>query len=407
MTNGDLFIVGGSSTIGAIPMASAEIFHLGSESFSPAGTMNLPRIKPAVCQLSDGRIVVIGGSTMVPPVSTIDVYEGGQWKVAPCTEIDQRELSYGATPTAFGLPGGKILFYGGVSKDGTPRQPKLIDTTKTPWKVKTLDGNHARNNFAAIKLRDGRPCITGGGGGITIFDPETETFSEYPMAVNRQYHGIIQHPDGKIQMYGGAFGNVYETSVETFDPANPGPSQVVGNLRIGLGFMGSNLLQNGETLHGGGPDKDGYPSAVQVSYNYATNVSNFTSRMQTPRTLFSSTVTNNGRVAYIGGVSSKFGTVEASVEIFDSYSMIMINMPKDTILLGSTLQFSLVSGGPVVWSCTKNVGTISETGLYTAPTPVTPESGKEDPTFVVITATSTTNPSNTVSVTLLLEKPTT
>lgn len=410
LANGDLMIVGGASSATGVPsLASAEIFSAGSEGFSSAGNMSIPRLFPAVARLSDGRVVVLGGFAdyVVTEPFAIDVYSGGTWSKAPCTVIDQRDIPFYPS-VAIGLPNSKILYYGGASW-GTPNppnplpkefhDPRLIDTTVTPWKVTTLstDPIHHRVNFAHLILRDGTIMISGGGGGIVIFNPETLTFTEHQMAVGRSNHGMIQHPDGKVQIYGGLEGAYHETSVETYDPAT-GQSVVVGNLRQGRGLMGSNLLQNGETLHGGGPDANGHASPDQVTYNYNTNVSLFTSQMLQPRVYFVSMALNNGRVVYIGGTTTNLAL--STAEIFDSYSAIMINTPSDTLKLGQTMQVELISGGPVDWTCTKNTGEISASGLYTAPPPnADPEA---NPTYVVITATSKTDMKNKVNVTIML-----
>lgn len=365
-----------------------------------------PRVLPAVASLSDGRVVILGGvanSVDNTNAAVIDVYDGS-WHKAPCTEIDQRD-SFPYTSAAWGLPDGKILYYGGKTFQGEYRDPTIINTKTNPWTVTIASTNptHHRSNFAHLILRDGTIMISGGGGGIVIFNPTTLTFTEHQMAVGRSNHGMIQHPDGKVQIYGGVTGGgpdgnpIFQTSVETYDPAT-GQSVVVGHLRRGLGLMGSNLLQNGETLHGGGPDANGHASTDQVTYNYNTNVSLFTSQMLQPRVYFVSMALNNGRVVYIGGTTTNLAL--STAEIFDSYSAIMINTPSDTLRLGQTMQVELISGGPVDWTCTKNTGEISASGLYTAPPPNSdPEA---NPTYVVLTATSKTDTKNKVNVTIRL-----
>lgn len=405
LPGGDLIIVGGSSDGGgAHRLTSAEVFSAGSEGFSPHGNLTTARALPAVAVLPGGKVVVLGGAdNAVADPFAIDLYEGGTWKKAPLDGIDQRDM-FPYPGAAWGLPSGKVLWYGGRALTGEYRKPTLIDTTKTPWTIKVAseDPSHLRTNFAHLILRDGRIMISGGGGGIVIFDPTTEQFQSYSGG-NKMRHGMIQHPDGRVQLYGGVEGSNFDTSVETFDPAT-GQTVQVGTLRQGRGLMGSNLLQNGETLHGGGPGPDGRPSDDQVTYNYNTNVSLFTSKMLRPRTYFVSMALNNGRVVYIGGTTGN--AVEPSAEIFDSYSAIMLNIPSDTLQLGKTMQVELISGGPVDWTCTKvgtkTVGTISDTGLYTAPAPVAPDSGDENPTWVVITATSKTDAANKVCITIRL-----
>lgn len=424
LLNGDLMIVGGLGGNGA-NLTATEIFSAGGENFTFTGNMANPRVRPGVARLPNGNVVVIGGCNVNAPFPFgIDVWDGSSWSMVTCEAIDQRGSdTINLNPVAYGFPNGKILFYGGVVGFGAnmrPRDPILIDTNETPWQTTVISDNpvHHRSHFASLRLQDGRIMITGGSldsfGGdnsVIIYDPEAENFSVFQMVVGRSNHGMIQHPDGKVQIYGGVHGGgpdgnpVLETSVETFN-LTTGQSVLAGNLRRGAGLMGSNLLQNGETLHGGGAGPDGKATADQVTYNYNTNVSLFTSQMVVPRLYSVSMTLNSGRVVYIGGNDGLH--VLDSAEIFDSYSAIMMNTPSDTMVLStttpSTMQMQLISGGPVNWSCTNGVGTIDSNGLYTAPV-YDSAHPSQNPTFVVITATSQSDPTNKVKVTISLTPP--
>lgn len=415
LANGNVFIVGGRPRLYGPLLSNTEFFLTEQEGFAPGPDMNVPRAFPAVCELPDGRVVVLGGS-MVEDYR-IDLYDPttGTWGVAPCQEINQQSGDVGSPGvTAFSFPNGKILLYGGRVGAESMRNPVLIDTNPTPWTVRTLstDQIHQRERFASLKLMDGRVLFSGGNpenlttlpqatNSLIIYDPSTETFdTTLSMLAPRLRHGILQHPDGKVQIYGGVREDfntaTFELSVETLN-LQTGVSTRVGTLIQGRGEMASTRLQNGQTLHGGGWNQFGNATDTQVTYDYATNASLFTGQMAKPRTAFTSVLLNNGRVAYIGGFTDSTGLALNTCEIFDAYSAIMLNAP-ESMKLGQTTQISIVQGGSV--SFTASVGSFDQTGNYTAPPAADPET---DPTSVVITATSTTDPTSKVQVVILLE----
>lgn len=399
LLDGKLLIFGGSTDNNAVnALASAEVFDPATEMFSPVGSMSTARTSPAVTRMPDGRVVVVGG--VATPGPQVDVYDPASQTWTGLTVTGLYQTTTFTEPGAlFALPGNKVLFYGGQSYllGNAWMSAQVIDLTAATT-TQITDPLHQRASFASLVLNDGTILITGGqtasgtSADIIKIDPATLTITKIgTMTVPRTKHSMLQYPDGMVEVYGGVQNPtgtlVRLTSVEVINPTT-GAASKVGDLTQPRSTMQSNILQNGISLHGGGPDANGNVTDAQLTYEHGTNIATVTNQMVFPRVYFVSLVMNNGRVLYAGGVETN-GTVLNNAEIFDSYSLVMIQGSTDQVQLDpntqATIQMTLVSGGPVTW--TASVGTVDATGLWTAPKWVI--GSKTNPTKVRLTATST------------------
>lgn len=417
LLDGKLLIFGGATDNNAInALASAEVFDPTTELFSPVGSMSVARRSAAYTRLTDGRVVVVGGVDVPGP--SVDVYDPATqtWTGVTVANLYQTTL-YTDPGAAFTLPGNKVLFFGGQSYlfGNAYMNAQVIDLT-TQNTIQIVNPLAQRASFASLVLADGSILITGGqmeattSADILKIDPTSLVITQLPgespvatltitkigtMTTPRAKHSMIQYPDGTVEVYGGVSyptgGTVTRyTSVEVINPTT-GATSKVGDLLQPRALMQSNLLQNGISLHGGGPDKDGFVTDAQLTYEHGTNISTVTNQMVLPRVYFVSLLMNNGRVLYAGGTTALDGTVTNTAEIFDSYSLIMLQGSTDQVILDpvtqATIQMTLVAGGPVTW--TASTGTIDAAGLWTAPKWVL--GSTTNPTKVRITATSTTD----------------
>lgn len=408
LLDGKLLIFGGSTdNNGVNALASAEVFDPATELFAPVGSMTVARVLPAMTRMPDGRVVVVGG--VATPDAKVDIYDPATqtWTGLPTTTLDQ----YNAFPcpsALFALPGNRVLFYGGKTGYlGNAYMPAQVIDLSTGATTQITDTLHQRTRFATVELNDGTFLVTGGetAGGtssdIIKIDPATLTITKIgQMTAPRIDHSMLVYPDGLVEVYGGiqivpTGDPIRLTSVETIN-LTTATTQKVGDFQAPRSLMESNLLQNGISLHGGGPDKNGFVVDTQLTYEHGTNLSTVTNQMVYPRVYFVSLVMNNGRVLYAGG-SKTDGTVLNNAEIFDSYSLVMIQGTTDQVQLDptvqATIQMTLVAGGPVTW--TASVGTVDASGLWTAPKWVV--GSKNNPTKVRLTATSTADSTSKAS----------
>lgn len=62
LADGRVLVVGGSSVANAVPLPSTEIWEPATTAFANGPMMRMPRFKPAAAQLDDGRVLVVGGT---------------------------------------------------------------------------------------------------------------------------------------------------------------------------------------------------------------------------------------------------------------------------------------------------------------------------------------------------------
>lgn len=106
----------------------------------------------------------------------------------------------------------------------------------------------------------------------------------------------------------------------------------------------------------------------------------------------------NGRVLITGG-SSTFNGISETAEIFEPEANVYILMPKSALAPGESMQLTVEYNGSVTWSA--KMGTVTATGLYTAPVVVgTDENG--DVPYDEVTAQAPNGMKATARIALLV-----
>ena len=173
LSDGRVLIVGGSSANG--PTASADIF--GKDGvFSAAAAMNSPRSNQTATLLGDGRVLVTGGEIGSGITNSAEVYDpaAGSWTLLGATMLDAR-----AGHTASLLPDGRVLLAGGHNSGGALSSLEIFDPINDAFtSAGTLTA--PRMNHAAAVLGDGRVLVIGGTtdgtnplATVDIYDPVT------------------------------------------------------------------------------------------------------------------------------------------------------------------------------------------------------------------------------------------
>ena len=202
LENGDVLIVGGSS---------AEIYFAASGKFGATGSPNFARENHAAVRLSDGRVLISGGSDGKNPLRSTEIFDPANGSFTPAAEMNEPRSGHTATV----LPNGKIIIIGNGNAEFYDPAADSFAPIGSAMKI-------SRFNHSAALLDDGRILIVGGtnekGEVLTsaeIFDPSTNEFSATgEMASARKNASLRKLPDGKIQIIGGAS----ESSMEVFDP---------------------------------------------------------------------------------------------------------------------------------------------------------------------------------------------
>jgi hypothetical protein len=210
-------------------------------SFSPTGSMTVPRADAAAAPLPDGRVLVAGGTNYDGFVSCPDLYCPQITMTLQSAEIfDPATGSFSPTGSmtfprsgavAAPLPDGRVVVAGGGYYDGSTfvvRDTAEIFDPATGSFSPTGRMTEGRTGAAAAPLPHGRVLVAGGGNydgsnfavrdTAEIFDPAAGSFSPTGrMTVPRADAAAAPLPDGRVLVAGG--GPYDWQGAEIFDPA--------------------------------------------------------------------------------------------------------------------------------------------------------------------------------------------
>jgi hypothetical protein len=223
-----VLLAGGFSTAA---LQSAEIFDPATGSFSPTGSMTVPRGGAVAAPLPDGRVLVAGG----------DYSDAGNRLILDSAEIfDPATGSFSPTgrmtvprtdASAASLPAGRVLVAGGGPYD--PQSAEIYDPATGSFSP-TGSMNVLHSLPVAAPLPDGRVLVATSN--AEMFDPNTGSFSPLmtsvtpngPLIANgstiesRSGGAAAPLPDGRVLLAGGiSFGPPADSrrSAELFTPA--------------------------------------------------------------------------------------------------------------------------------------------------------------------------------------------
>lgn len=157
LNSGKVLIIGGGA-LGSSPRAAAHLFDPETGSFEETGELAAARWKHAAVKLSDGRVLVIGGSDARDrdgKIRMIEVYDPANGAFSIVGET--LEARYKIEGSALRLGDGRVLVAGGGS------WPEIIDPVT--WKSQALReaAFDAAFNFAsAVMLANGDVLAAGG-----------------------------------------------------------------------------------------------------------------------------------------------------------------------------------------------------------------------------------------------------
>jgi N-acetylneuraminic acid mutarotase len=199
-------------------------------------SMKSSRMWHTATRLSDGRILLVGGSRapddFLAETEIFDAETGQTRLVAPLHTPRHAH-------TATLLPNGRMLVVGGY---GLPRQwlddAEVYDPVGDTWTVVPPRYSHATSSTATL-MRDGRVLVVGGNTGsgldtnrVDIFNPQTNAWSQArSLEFNRAGHTAQLLENGSVLVASGACtGNarcadgdalLYDPRADTWTPTGP------------------------------------------------------------------------------------------------------------------------------------------------------------------------------------------
>jgi hypothetical protein len=295
LKDGRVLVTGGARNIGyRAELSSAEIYDPQAGSFSPTGSMSVPREGHTATLLNDGRVLIAGGSDNGQhTISTAEIYDPAIGTFSPAGSMTVPREAHTATL----LLSGQVLIAGG-GRAGMPggyivyRNGELYDPRSGTFSAISSPMISDRVGASAVLLRDGRALIVGGkssrvllagtfGGTRSIasfaplntaeyYDPESHSFQKAPDMHGPHYLGTATLlTDGSVLVAGGwkqqgpvvvgtRESDLYDATMATFDQLPP--------MQVARLNQTATLLDDGKVLVAGGINGQSYMSASVEFY---------------------------------------------------------------------------------------------------------------------------------------------
>jgi hypothetical protein len=241
-----------SLAIGALAAPSAAGHVQGS--YARTGDMAVPRSGATAAPLADGRVLVAGGHDptnfdVVTVLHSAEIFDPRTGTFSPTGSMTVPRDDAASAP----LPDGRVLIAGGNNTDQPShalKSAEIFDPATGSF-TPTGDMSVARNEPVAAPLPDGRVLVAGGDfyeESAEIFDPRTGTFSPTgSMAIHRDGAVAAPLPYGRVVVLGGTL----DQSAEIFDAAT-GRFNLTGGPTPTLWTAAAAPLPDGRVLVAGG-----------------------------------------------------------------------------------------------------------------------------------------------------------
>ncbi len=279
------------------------------------------RVRNTATTLSDGRILVTGGTSLDSPIPALNSAEifnpsTSRWSdVAPLAQARARH-------TATLLGNGKVLVVGGADQSTYYATAELFDPSTNTWSS-AGSMTVARSEHSATLLQDGRVLIAGGAtsagsytASMEIYNPTTNSWSSAGtnLPEPRMSHAAVLLNSGKVFFVGGQNPPTTLTTTAIYNPSGSPTWDTAPTLTTGRAYLTASLLKDGRVVVIGGVASTGNPSPVVDIFDPASP-SSFTpgTNLTTARYGHTATAVDN-LVIVTGGFSNN----SASAALSDS-----------------------------------------------------------------------------------------
>ena len=263
LSNGRVLITGGS--IGHAPaLDSAEIYDPSTGTFTATGAMNIGRVGHRATLLRTGQVLIEGGDNDgLPILASAEIYDPSTGTFSPTGSMNMARVGHTATL----LSNGKVLIDGGWNSASAeiydPASGTFGQTGNTTYYQSYLSSS------SATLLPDGRVFLTlyshrdedlDPTNMAELYDPLTESFvATGNMSTYRNLPTATPLPDGTVLIAGLNYTGSSISQADLYDPAT-GSFSPAGNMAAGRLGHTATLLPDGTVLIAGGAEwvVDGY-----------------------------------------------------------------------------------------------------------------------------------------------------
>ena len=211
-----------TNVVNTVATKSVELVVADGWSQTTTGSMNCPHYKPAILKMPNGKVLVTGNQYALS--KCIEIFDPA---TKAFTRINDMALAR-KNPFLFNMSDGRVLILGGVQQKYPPSttvysiQPEIFDPADNSFTVLNTFHNGFSNQewmphvTHAVQMSDGRIFILSGSTGSAILDPMTGHVVQSASTLYPRTNGAITPlSDGRILLVGG---NVSPTSAEVFTP---------------------------------------------------------------------------------------------------------------------------------------------------------------------------------------------
>ena len=341
LLDGRVLIAGGENYTNGLRnvLASAELYDPKTGTFTATGNMTTARSWHTATLLSDGRVLIAGGSSdYYSPVATTELYDPSTGVFTANGRLVSAKNAFSATL----LTNGKVLFTGGLTGPNpgvTIANPELYDpstglfTPAAPYATSypTYDFGSTSTLLPDGKVLFAADPLYTPDYGAELYDAVTNTFTlTGSMVSNINNRTATLLTNGKVLLAGGEDEEARYKQAELYDPAM-GAFKATGDMiepRNGHTAIvladGTSLITGGEgwgSINGGPCCRFLGSLASAELYDSSTGTFASTGNMTARREYHGATLLTDGRVLitggnYSGGIDLFYGSV-ATAELYN------------------------------------------------------------------------------------------
>ncbi|WP_395848862.1 Kelch repeat-containing protein [Cystobacter fuscus] len=222
LKNGQVLITGGTEgEHSRAPLNLAEVYNPATDTWTPTSSMREARRNHTATLLSDGKVLIAGGTVGGEPLGSAEIYDPDTGTWSPVGAMTVARAYHSATL----LPDGRVLVTGGGGTDrGSSASTELFTPAHGTWAT-AASMTQPRRKHSATLLSMGKVLVAGGLHELTgiqtaaeAYDPTSDTWSSAGnMKIDRYQHTATLLSNGQMLVAGG-ISNTDQASAELLNP---------------------------------------------------------------------------------------------------------------------------------------------------------------------------------------------